>query len=51
VAAAGYLQDAFNRNHQLINTNTLLTETVMGTISVGSKLRRLRLTGSLTQAI
>lgn len=51
VAAAGYFQDTFNHNHQLINTNTLLTETVKGTISVGSKLRRLRLTGSLTQAI
>ena len=38
VAAAGYLQDTFNHNHQLINTNTLLTETAQGTISVGSKL-------------
>jgi hypothetical protein len=30
--------DTFNHNHQLINTNTLLTETAQGTISVGSNL-------------
>jgi hypothetical protein len=37
---AGYLQDVFYYDHQLINTDTLLTETVQGTICVGSKLFR-----------
>jgi hypothetical protein len=37
VGDAGYVQDAFILNLQLISTNTL-TETGQGTISVGSKL-------------